>query len=134
MLPGISELKKLSEYTGDVKGNQLRSFIDSTRQYTRISIQMADVGSKKIKELLAVIQPKVDSIFDKEKYTVNMTGHSLMFLKGNDYLLKNLLESLLIEILLIAAVGLALFRSLRVKPIFVEQGFDADAVTRHFHS
>lgn len=29
---------------------------------------------------------------------------------------------------------LALFRSLRVKPIFVEQGFDADAVTRHFHS
>ena len=29
---------------------------------------------------------------------------------------------------------LALFRSMRVKPIFVEQGFDADAVTRHFHS
>jgi len=114
VLPGISELKKLSEYTGNVKGNQLRSFIDSTRQYTRISIQMADVGSKKIKELLAVIQPKVDSIFDKEKYTVNMTGHSLMFLKGNDYLLENLLESLLIEILLIAAVGLALFRSLRI--------------------
>lgn len=29
---------------------------------------------------------------------------------------------------------LAMFRSMRVKPIFVEQGFDPDAVTRHFHS
>ena len=29
---------------------------------------------------------------------------------------------------------LVLFRSMRVKPIFVERGFDADAVTRHFHS
>ena len=27
-----------------------------------------------------------------------------------------------------------LFRAMRVKPIFIEQGFDADAVTRHFHS
>ncbi|MBX9715078.1 MAG: MxaS protein [Burkholderiaceae bacterium] len=29
---------------------------------------------------------------------------------------------------------LAVFRSMRLKPIFVEQGFDPDAVTRHFHS
>src|SRR5688572_7308957 len=114
VLPGISELKKLSDYTGDGKGNQLRSFIDSTRQYTRVSVQMADIGSTKIKDLMAIIQPKVDSIFDKEKYDVSITGHSLMFLKGNDYLLKNLFESLIIEIILIAIVGLALFRSVRI--------------------
>ncbi len=29
---------------------------------------------------------------------------------------------------------LAAFRAMRVKPLFVEQGFDADAVTRHFHA
>lgn len=28
----------------------------------------------------------------------------------------------------------ALFRAMRLKPLFIEQGFDADAVTRHFHS
>ena len=28
----------------------------------------------------------------------------------------------------------ALFRSLRLRPLFMEQGFDPDAVTRHFHS
>lgn len=37
-----------------------------------------------------------------------------MFLKNNDYLLSNLLESLLIEIILIAIVGIALFRSVRI--------------------
>lgn len=113
-LPGVNELTKMSSFIGDVKGNQLKSFIDSTRQFTRVSIQMSDVGSSKIKDLLAAVQPKVDSIFEKDKYNVSLTGHSLMFLKGNDYLLKNLIESLLIEILLIAAVGLALFRSVRI--------------------
>ncbi|HOZ83205.1 MAG TPA: MMPL family transporter, partial [Bacteroidia bacterium] len=48
VLPGISELKNLNDYTSTVKGNEnrLKSFIDSSRQYTRISMQMADVGSK----------------------------------------------------------------------------------------
>ena len=109
-------MQKLKDYTSTLKGreNRLQTFIDSSNQYTRVSIQMADVGSQRIKELLSVIRPRVDSIFEKENYTVNLTGHSLMFLKGNDYLLHNLLESLLIEIILITLVGLALFRSLRI--------------------
>ena len=116
VLPTISELKNLNDYVSTVKGNEnrLKSFVDSTKQFTRVSIQMADVGSTRIKELLKEIKPRVDSIFDSKDYNVNLTGHSLMFLKGNDYLLKNLFESLLIEILLIALVGLALFRSVRI--------------------
>ncbi|MBL7926135.1 MAG: MMPL family transporter [Bacteroidia bacterium] len=116
VLPGISELKNLNDYVATVKGgdNRLKSFIDSTKQYTRVSIQMADVGSVRIKELLTEIKPRIDSIFDNNNYHVKLTGHSLVFLKGNDYLLHNLLESLLIEIVLIALVGLALFRSTRI--------------------
>lgn len=75
---------------------------------------MADVGSKEIKKILNDVKPGIDSIFDPQNYNVKLTGHSLLFLKSNDYLLGNLLESLLIEILLIALVGLALFRSLRI--------------------
>lgn len=116
ILPGIGELKNLNDYVSTVKGseNKLKSFIDPTKQYTRVSIQMADVGSTRIKELLSEIKPRIDSVFEPENYNVKLTGHSLMFLKGNDYLLSNLFESLLIEILLIAVVGLALFRSLRI--------------------
>jgi len=116
VLPGATELIDLSQYNSTVKGqeNKLQKFIDSSKQYTRISIQMADVGSQRTKELVKEIKPKIDSIFDPKDYNVKLTGHSLMFLKGNDYLLKNLIESLLIEILLIALVGVALFRSVRI--------------------
>lgn len=116
-LPAISDLKTLSEFSGgSLKGQntRLKFFIDSANSITRISYQMADVGSQRIKELVAKLRPKVDSIFDPKEYSVSMTGHSLVFLKSNDYLLYNLLESLVIEILLIAIVGMALFRSVRI--------------------
>ncbi|MES2398268.1 MAG: MMPL family transporter [Bacteroidota bacterium] len=115
-LPGVSDLKTLSEYTGSLKGqnNKLAKFIDSTKQTTRVSYQAADIGSKKMKELMAKLRPRIDSIFPPADYKVSTTGHSLVFLKNNDYLLSNLLESLLIEIILIAVVGIALFRSVRI--------------------
>ena len=116
ILPGSLELKKLADYTSTINGNEnsLKPFLDSTKRFTRVSYQMADVGSVKIKQFVSEIQPKVDSIFDPKEYNVTLTGHSLVFLKSNDYLLKNLLESLLIEIILISIVGLALFRSFRI--------------------
>ena len=115
-LPGVSDLNVLKEYTGSLKGqdNKLSKFIDSAKQTTRISYQAADIGSKKMKELMAEIRPRIDSIFPPAEYKVSTTGHSLVFLKNNDYLLSNLLESLLIEIILIAIVGIALFRSVRI--------------------
>jgi predicted RND superfamily exporter protein len=116
ILPGASELKELSNYQleGGTNQQKFNSFLDSTKRYTRVSFQMADIGSANIKTLLADISPRVDSIFPKEDYNVHYTGHSLMFLKGNDYLLDNLIESLIIEIILIALVGMALFRSFRI--------------------
>jgi predicted RND superfamily exporter protein len=116
ILPGFTELKKLSDYSLPIKSNMsnYNVFLDKSRQYTRISYQMADVGSDRIKTLMNEIQPKADSVFSGTDFKVSFTGHSLIFLKGNDYLLSNLLESLLIEIILIILIGLALFRSLRI--------------------
>ncbi len=115
-LPSIGDLKTLTAYSGSLKGqgNRLQNFMDTSKQVTRISYQVADVGSKKMKELMKELRPKIDSIFDPKEYKVSTTGHSLVFLKNNDYLLSNLLESLLIEIILIAIVGIALFRSVRI--------------------
>jgi len=116
ILPGGTEMKKLSDYTQTLQGNEnkTQNFMDSTRQLTRVSFQMADVGSDRIKELMAKIQPRVDSIFSPQEYDVNLTGHSLVFLKSNDYLLSNLYESLIIAIVLIALVGMVLFRSIPI--------------------
>ncbi|MDP1747268.1 MAG: MMPL family transporter [Bacteroidota bacterium] len=116
MLPGAMELNELSQFNSTVKGKEdrLKSFIDSTKQFTRISFQMADIGSKKTKILVAELKPRIDSVLNPKDYDVMLTGHSLMFLKGNDYLLYNLFESLIIEILLILILGFALFRSFRI--------------------
>ncbi len=116
-LPSINDLKILSEYQS-VKGknhnNVLQTFMDSTKRIARVSFQVSDIGSRKMKELIDTLKPKIDSIFNPKDYKVTLTGHSLVFLKNNDYLLSNLYESLLIEILLIAIVGIALFRSVRI--------------------
>ncbi|CAG5068886.1 hypothetical protein DYBT9623_01618 [Dyadobacter sp. CECT 9623] len=115
-LPGVLELNKLTNYVQGQQGaaKQLNSFLNEDKSVTRVSFQMADVGSERIKELMNQIRPKVDSIFSSEKYKVSLTGHSLVFLKSNDYLLSNLYESLLIAIVLIAIVGMVLFRSIPI--------------------
>ena len=123
----FDELQNLSKFTGTVKGkeNRLMSFIDTTKQYTRISFQMADVGSARMKELLAEIRPKVDTIFnydkdehqwapDSLKYNVMITGNSIVFLKGNDFLFHHLFVSLFIAIGLILIIGIVLFRSIAI--------------------
>ena len=115
-LPPVSDLKNLADFTGNLKSqnSKLQNFIDSTKQITRISYQAKDIGSKKMDLLMKELRPRMDSIFPPEEYNITTTGHSLVFLKSNDYLLDNLLESLLIEIILIAIVGIALFRSVRI--------------------
>jgi predicted RND superfamily exporter protein len=115
-VPGATDLKTLSEYSGTLsgQGNKLQFFIDSSKRYTRVSFQMADIGSIKIKSLVQELKPQIDSIFPPAEYKVVLTGHSLVFLKSNDYLLKNLYESLTIEIILETLVALLLFRSLRI--------------------
>jgi predicted RND superfamily exporter protein len=115
-LPGVTDLKTLSGYTGTLKGqnSKLNNFLDTARQVTRISYQARDIGSKRMDALMKELRPKIDSIFPPAEYKITTTGHSLVFLKSNAYLLSNLLESLLIEIILIAIVGIALFRSVRI--------------------
>jgi uncharacterized protein len=115
-LPGVTDLKELREYAGSVsnEGERLKSFIDTSKQLTRISYQVADIGSKRMKALAGELKPRLDSIFPPSEYDITLTGHSLVFLKSNDYLLSNLIESLVIEIILIAIVGIALFRSVRI--------------------
>ena len=127
VLPGAMDLAQLKDYVGTVKGkeNKLAAFMDSTKRYTRVSFQMADVGSDSLKKIMDEIRPRIDSIFnidretgkqvaDSLKYDVALTGLSHVFLKSNDYLFHHLFVSLLIAIGLILLIGLALFRSVAI--------------------
>lgn len=120
VLPGAQELSELGNYvTGNKDQNKFHSVMDSAKQVTRVSLLMADVGSVRMKEILNELRPKIDSIFDPGKYTVKITGSSLIFLKGNDYLLKNLKESVLLAIFLISIIMFMLFMSFRMISIAI---------------
>ncbi|MFN8165077.1 MAG: efflux RND transporter permease subunit [Bacteroidia bacterium] len=116
IIPTAQELARLSGYATDAKGNSkmFKSIIDSTKQVTRISFQVADIGSIKMKALLGELRPRIDSILDPKEYNVRITGNSIIFLKNNDYLLLNLKESILLAILLIGSVMFFLFMSVRM--------------------
>lgn len=116
VLPTQTDLNEFKTYVSTFKGkeNKFASFLDSTKRYTRISFQMADCGSFRMKQLIKEIQPKVDSIFPKSDYHVALTGNSLVFLKGNDYLFHHLFISLAIAIGLILLLGMVLFRSIAI--------------------
>lgn len=115
--PSAMERNFILGYTAGKTSNTsslLRSFIDSNRQVTRLSFQMADLGSRKMNQLVAEVQPRIDSIFAESGYSVSLTGGSMVFLKGNNYLITNLRESLILAILLVSIIMLILFRSWRM--------------------
>ncbi len=103
-------------YVENASGNKgmARAFLDSTRQTTRMTVQMADVGTTRMEVLLDRLRQQTDSIFDPDKYTVTMTGSSVVFLKGSGYLVNNLVTSLFWAIVLIVVLMALLFNSLRI--------------------
>jgi len=115
-LPSEGEAAFILSYAKKSGGNgsMLKSYIDSTYQKTRVSFQVKDVGSNKMNKLLDEVKVRIDSIFNPEKYDVLLTGASVIFVKGTNYLLANLVESLLIAIGLISILMLVLFRTIKM--------------------
>jgi predicted RND superfamily exporter protein len=99
------------------KDNLMKSYVDSTGQYARITTYMKDIGTKDMANIEGKLRTKIDEIFPKDRYEVTLTGKALVFQKGTTYLINNLIESLLFAIFLIAGLMAYLFRS--AKMIFV---------------
>ena len=92
----------------------MASFIDSNRQVTRISVNMADVGSMRMPELIDSLQNHAVDYFDTSKVSVTLTGSSITFLEGSRFIIKGLKESILWAFLFISLCMLYLFRSVRI--------------------
>jgi predicted RND superfamily exporter protein len=90
------------------------SFMDSTRQVARLSVNMADVGSRRLPVLLDSLRPQVNRIFDTAHYNVSFTGTSVIFLEGSRFIINGLTESILLAFVLIIGCMLYLFRSWRM--------------------
>ena len=95
-------------------GNSQKSFIDSTKTMTRITVQVADIGTIEMQKVLTELRPQVDSIFSPDKFDVILTGTSVVFVKGTRYLVDNLFSSLLFAVIVISLLMAAMFRSARM--------------------
>lgn len=116
-LPNNNEMMFMGSYipkADNKKKTILNSFVDTNMQVTRVSVQMANIGTKDIQRIKDDLQSKIDSIFDAKDYDVELTGTSVVFLKGTNYLIGNLLQSLLIALLLISIIMALLFSSFRM--------------------
>ncbi|HON19436.1 MAG TPA: efflux RND transporter permease subunit, partial [Salinivirgaceae bacterium] len=94
--------------------NILNAYVDTAFQVTRVSMQMHDVGTTEMSSLIYRLQDEVESVFPKEKYTTMITGTSIVYAKGTEYLVKNLFISLAIAILVITLVMSYMFISWRM--------------------
>ncbi len=94
--------------------NLLQSMVDSTMQKARISVQMANIGTRDIRRIQDELQPHIDSLFDPAENTVIITGTSVVYLKGTEYLVKNLLTSLAFAIVVISILMALLFSHVRM--------------------
>jgi len=116
-LPNNQEKNFILSYVPDMESNKktiINSFIDTSLQVTRISTQMANIGTKDIKRITEDLKPRIDSIFSPEKFDVTITGTSTVFLKGSEYLVKSLLTSLLLALIVISLLMALLFTSTRM--------------------
>lgn len=92
----------------------ISSFMDSTKQKTRISVNMADVGSKQLPIILDSIRPHTYALFDTTKFHVDFTGTSVVFLEGSKFIINSLRDSLVLAFIMIFGCMIFLFRSWRI--------------------
>ncbi len=133
----LAELhKNLREITIRKQNNQMTNkdtamlkligtFIDSTERYLRISMSMADVGTKELTPIIDSISKNANRILNgvdsinitdtaNTVYNIKITGTSTTFLEGSRFIINGLKESILYAFLLISGCMLYLFKSARI--------------------
>jgi predicted RND superfamily exporter protein len=106
-----TDAQKTSTTTGTSPTQLLSKFIDSAKRETRVSVNMKDIGSAQLPLFLQRLDSATKAIFDTSKYKVEITGSSVTFLEGSNFIVRGLGESIFWAFLLIAICMIFLFRS-----------------------
>ncbi|QTN38086.1 MMPL family transporter [Cryomorphaceae bacterium] len=115
-LPNSQDKNFIFSYVNrsNTEASSVKMLVDSTGRYARISANIADIGTREMDSLKRNLRPQIDSLFNPDRYDVTMTGTSVVFIMGTNYLVKNLVVSLALAIFLIALFMAWMFRSARM--------------------
>ena len=95
--------------------NISKSFVDSLGQKLRISLNVADLGSYKLDSIVNnIFRPEIDRVFKNSKAEVRLTGTTLTFIKGINFLIENLLQSMLLAFFIISIIMSLLFKNFKM--------------------
>lgn len=100
--------------TKNNKDNLMKSYVDSTGQYARITTFMKDIGTDKMAIIEQKLRKEIAEIFPSDRFEVKITGKAYVFQKGTSYLIGNLIESILFAIFLIVLLMTYLFKSYKM--------------------
>ena len=106
ILPYLDGAENAQEFTS--------AYIDSTGQFARITTFMKDMPTERMENIEADLRKTIDKEFPADRYDVSITGKSLVFQKGTNYLVNNLLLSLGLAIVLISLFMAWMFRSFKM--------------------
>ena len=115
-IPSIQENNFISQYVKNSKSDSkiLNSYSDKSSQYARVTTYMKDISTERMYEIEKILKQSINEIFPNKRYSVKLTGKSILFLKGTEFLVKNLIFSLCIAIFLIAIFMAFMFKSVKM--------------------
>lgn len=118
ILPSPMDIGNIIQMFADTSQGEgktlLLSMVDSNYQLLRVSMKIADVGTTRHESINEELTGFIDSVFDKNEYDVNITGKSVITVKGNAYLIKNLVTGLIWALAIISILMAFLFSSYKM--------------------
>lgn len=117
-LPNSQEQAFILSYaknaTKNTSQNLMKSYVDSTGQFARMTVFMKDVGTEEMARVEGQLRQKIDSIFPSDRFSVTLTGKALVFQKGTSYLVDNLIDAILFAVFMIVVLMAYMFRSVKM--------------------
>jgi predicted RND superfamily exporter protein len=113
-------------------GSVLGQYLDENAQRLRVSVNVADVGSQELPELIATLEQQANAIFEGTDATLTFTGASITFIEGSKFIINSLGESLAWAFGMIVVCMLILFRSVKMATIAMISNIIPMAMTAGF--
>jgi predicted RND superfamily exporter protein len=122
-LPSASERRQIAALlpsgAADANAALTSGLISPDGRRMRITVQVRDLPRPEMVKVVKAVQANADAIFDREQLDVTFSGAGLIFLRSTEYLIDNLVMSLIFAVIVISLLMGALFRSWRMMVVAI---------------
>ena len=117
-LPSAAERNQIAALlpsdASDANAALTSGLLSKDGQRMRVTVQVRDLPRPEMVKVVKAVQANADAIFDREQMDVTFSGAGLIFLRSTEYLIDNLIKSLILAVLVISLLMGALFKSWRM--------------------